>query len=161
MQKNTWLKVALGLLLLGGLFLSNWQEKSAAQPATWLTSHDEALRVARQTGKPILIDFFADWCGPCHMMDEQVFKTRIFKPQESRWVLLRIDFEKHKQLSLKYGASSLPALLALNSQGKPALGVLGYSNPGSTLEFLQAAYMKATRQPESQGKWDSIRKYVR
>ncbi len=144
-MKKSLMKWALGLLLIGFLLLPRLRESTGqTQPAVWLTSLEEALKTARETGKPILIDFQADWCGPCHMMREQVFEAPIFKPEASRWVLLAIDVDKQPEIAAKYRASSLPMLLVLNSQGQPALFTSGYRNPEFTLEFLKAAHAKAS-----------------
>jgi len=143
-MKSRFLKWVLGLLLIGVLMLPAIRESGQAQPAVWLTSYDEALKIARQTGKPILMDFQADWCGPCHMLREQVFDAPIFKPQADRWVLLTIDVEKHRDLQMKYQAGSLPTILVLNSQGKPVLGRHGYAGPDDMLQLLETAYTRAT-----------------
>ena len=143
-MKKRLLKWTLGLLLVGLLLLPLVRQNvSEAQPAVWLTDYNEALKIAKDSGKPILIDFQAEWCGPCHMLRDQVFDAPIFKPQGHRWVLLSVDVDKQPQLAAKYGASSLPSVLILNSQGKPVLGTRGYSDPQSTIEFLDDAYKRA------------------
>ena len=145
-MKKRLLKWTLGLLLVGLLLVPMLRENaSEAQPAVWLTDYNEALKIAKDSGKPILIDFQADWCGPCHMLRDQVFDAPIFKPQAKRWVLLVIDVDKHPQLAAKYAASTLPSVLVLNSQARPVLGTRGYSDPQSSLEFLDAAYKKAAQ----------------
>lgn len=147
-MKNSFWKWALGLLIIGAVVGPRLRENNAqTQPmpaAKWLTSYDEALKTAHETGKPILIDFQATWCGPCHKLHDEVFAAPIFKPEASRWVLLSVDVDEQQKLAIKYGVTSLPTLLALNSQGKPVLYTKGYSDPQSTLEYLRAAYAKAT-----------------
>ena len=145
-MKKRLLKWTLGLFLVGLLLLPLVRQNvSEAQPAVWLTDYNEALKIAKDSGKPILIDFQAEWCGPCHMLRDQVFDAPIFKPQAKRWVLLAVDVDKQPKLAVKYAASSLPSVLILNSQGKPVLGTRGYSDPQSTIEFLDDAYKRAVQ----------------
>ena len=90
-------------------------EKGALEIA-WL--HDEAAAVAqaKASGKPILIDFFAEWCAACKELDVHTFSDEAVKREvNEKFVALKIDntdeTEAIEQLQKKYGVQGLPTVL--------------------------------------------------
>ena len=59
--------------------------------------------------KPVLVDFYATWCGPCKMM-APILKEVSSKIGKNAKVL-KIDVEKNRKISIKYGIKSVPTLL--------------------------------------------------
>lgn len=141
----------LGTALLGVPLVAKTTKKAPAKKVAksaapkWLTSHKEALAQAKKTGKPILIDFNATWCGPCHMMEDEVFKKASFAPEGKKWVLLSVDVDKHPDLAQHYDASSLPLLVALNSKGKTISRQPGYGGYDYTMNWVKSSYKKAKK----------------
>ena len=104
-----------------------------------LWQHDErrALAEARRTGKPLLVDFRADWCSACKMLDADTWADPAVRAEiEAHYVPLQIDMtaedEDTKKIAERYGVSGLPTILAGNRR------ITGFVRPAAMLEALRA-----------------------
>jgi len=83
----------------------------------WSTDYDSALQSAKEKNKNIFIDFYAEWCAPCKMMDETFADAKIIAAMQEM-VLLRIDVDKEKELAQKYSVTQVPTYLILDSNAQ-------------------------------------------
>ncbi len=86
------------------------------------------------TNLPVLVDFYATWCGPCQMMGpilEQV-KTQM----GSRVKVVKIDTEKYPSLASEYQIKALPTLI-LFQNGEPVLRINGVLQAPQLIQHLQ------------------------
>lgn len=113
------------------------------QKIRWFTSLEAAQKESKRTGKPIFADFYAEWCPPCKMLEAQTYPDPKVIAESQKWVMLKIDTEKHNDLAIKYGISSLPTLAVLRSDGQPITGVGGFLDAGQFVEFLRDGEKKA------------------
>lgn len=74
------------------LFLLGVQALAAEAP--WLDDWKEAFRVAKQERKLVFVDYRAEWCAPCRMMEKDVFPTPAAQERLREYVLLRIDVDR-------------------------------------------------------------------
>jgi thioredoxin 1 len=73
---------------------------------------------------PCIIDFYADWCGPCKMVAPIL--QDLSKQYEGKINVYKVDTEKEQELAAVFGIRSIPSLLFVPKEGKPqmALGAL-------------------------------------
>ena len=69
--------------------------------------------------KPAIIDFYADWCGPCRMIAPTLKK--LAKEYDGQIVIYKVDTEKEKELAAAFGITSLPSILFIPMKGEPQM----------------------------------------
>lgn len=85
--------------------------------------------------KPALIDFYADWCGPCRMAAPVL--DELAKEYEGRIHIYKIDTEKEKELAAVFGIQSIPAFLFVPQNGKPTMSKGIAQTPEATKEMFR------------------------
>jgi thioredoxin len=84
---------------------------------------------------PVLVDFYAPWCGPCQMMSGILEQINAKMKQQVR--IVKINTENYPQLASQYQVQSLPTLM-LFMEGEPALRIEGVLPADKLLQKLQS-----------------------
>jgi len=71
--------------------------------------------------KPAIIDFYADWCGPCRQLSPLV--EELAKEYAGKIIVYKVDTDKEKVLAQSLGISGLPTLLFIPAQGTPQMSM--------------------------------------
>ena len=113
------MKTILAALLVAFGFASQ-----AGESIHWHEDFDQAMAEAKSSGKPLFLDFYAEWCGPCKMMDRKTYPDLAVIKQMERLVAVRIDVDQNEALAKqyrgnarKYGGNGIPAMIVVDTGG--------------------------------------------
>lgn len=170
-QGAGWLAAAAGIwFFLGGLSASGWgpqvleARQLATAPATadakhgdlpWVQDESEGVRLANATGKPMLIDFWAEDCQACKELDEYTYTdARVIAKMTNDFVPVKVDLstplgtsKERKalvdELRKKYRVFGLPKVTFIRPDGSviadDTLTLYGFEKPDPFLERMSAA----------------------
>ncbi len=117
------------VLLLAGLVTAACGSGEGTETAAneWYHTWDEAVAVAEETGKPLLIDMYADWCGPCVTLGEEYFPSEEMQPVLSSFVLLKLDVDTEEggTYAQRYGVSAIPCVVIARADGTEIDRIVG------------------------------------
>jgi thioredoxin 1 len=99
---------------------------SKAQSVTEATFEQEVL----SSDTPVLVDFWAEWCHPCHMVEPHL--ERIAEERNGQLKLVKVNIDEEQGLAQRYGIASIPAMV-LFKDGEPAAAAIG-AQPKAALE---------------------------
>ncbi len=115
---------------------------SAAIPAhavEWVKDYEQGLAQARDEKRPVILDFYADWCGWCKVLDREVYAHPDMAKPLAAYVCIKIDVDREPQVAHAYQVSSLPRTVVLNAEGRIVGDQIGYLPKERFQAFLAQA----------------------
>jgi thioredoxin 1 len=95
-----------------------------AQAVTESSFDEEVLK----SDKPVLVDFWAEWCGPCHAVSPILDKIAEERADELK--LVKVNIDENQGLAQRYGVMSIP-MMVLFKDGEPAAQTVGAMPKGA------------------------------
>ncbi len=118
---------------------------SAAEPerVSWLEDvpFSQVVREAQNSPeRPILIDFYAQWCRPCKLLDVMVYNEAEVIDELADVLTFKVDIDKpeYRDLKEKFNISVLPTLVWLDERGRELDRFTGYQNKNEFLEIVRS-----------------------
>ena len=127
---------------LAALGSGNASAETRALPFERIRSLAELDARARAAGKPVMLDFYADWCVSCKEMERFTFSDPRVQQRLSGWLLLQADVtansDNDKALLARFGLFGPPGILFFNNKGEelPDVRVIGYQRAEDFLATL-------------------------
>jgi len=149
------LKGGAGLcfMALGLLYCSSGE---SGDTITWKRYDPAVLYRARQEGKPVLLEFYADWCIPCLELEQHTFSDRGVISSTWPFVRVRVDMSDYEspeseRLREEFGVTGVPEILFLDARGNEIRDarIVGFLGPEDFLRRVERALKPAPRKSPS------------
>ena len=126
--------------------------RAAAAGSQWV-DYGTGLSRAKSEGVPMLVDFYATWCGPCKMMERGTFHDPSVVRGLSRVVTARVDSEEEESrggyrgvdLAQRFAIEAYPTLVLVSPDGREIARHTGYADPRSLLYWLDRSLAAVPR----------------
>ncbi len=126
MKKFALIIGAAGLILAAscsdGKNKKTWEVK-VEKTADEVDNQSYSAGIKSETGLPMLLDFYADWCGPCKRLAPIV--EALEEDYKDRVEFRRINVDDDQELAAAFGVESIPTLVYLNSEGQEVNRTVG------------------------------------
>ena len=129
----------LGLLLLSGCDRGGSGVSGTRQNIAWVENFNAALERAKTENKPVMVDFFATWCGPCRQMESQTYTDASVASELTNWISAKIDVDKNQEVAQRFGIQAIPTTVLLEPSGKEIARESGYLGPQQFVSFVKKA----------------------
>jgi tetratricopeptide (TPR) repeat protein len=120
-----------------------WTASIAAADVMWRDgAFDDVMAAAAKAGKPVMIDFYTTWCGPCKLLDKSTYVDSEVTAYSTKFVNMKVDCEKGEgvELAKRFKIMNYPTIVFLKSDGSEIDRHIGYLGPKDFLQLMKDYY---------------------
>ena len=89
-----------------------------------------------QSDEPVVVDFWAEWCGPCKMIGPSL--EEISNVKEGQVKIAKLNVDENQQTAMKYGIRNIPMLIMFKN-GEPAASKVGAAPKGQLVDWIKSS----------------------
>jgi len=116
------LKKLVGICLIGGGVVYLISSASEREGIKWIPYDQDIIAAAAKEKKPLILDFYADWCPPCVTMEKRIFKDPEVVRLSQNLIAMRLDLTRHQsfqdEVLKQYGVRGVPTVIFLDRKGE-------------------------------------------
>jgi thiol:disulfide interchange protein DsbD len=114
--------IGIVFILLGVFFLLP-SDADSGEKINWQVYSPQLLQQAKEEAKPVILDFYADWCIPCKELDNFTFSDERIQKQSENFVMVKADLthfqtEETSVIREKFNVRGVPTIVFLDKSGK-------------------------------------------
>lgn len=142
--------VPVGVLMLAAMLATTAGRAESPQHQGWQSDFAAAQAAARAQHKPLLVHFYADWCGPCRAMESTILHTPdVLRHLGTSVIAVKVNSDHHPQLVSRYGVTALPMDVFVAPDGKVLGNSIGSSGKAAYVaRIVQVAATTAAAGPQ-------------
>jgi thiol:disulfide interchange protein DsbD len=115
----------------------------SARDLAWEGSYERAVALAKAEGRPVIIDFWAEWCTACKELDRTAWSDPRVRAEASRFVALKVDGtdagDAFQAVADRFGVLGMPTVVFVDGKGREVPErVTGAIDAGEMLQRLRA-----------------------
>lgn len=133
------------LLIVSGTWLVNAAIRPEAPAIDWMVYEAESIDSIQLNHRPVVMEFWADWCAACQEMERKTFRDQRVLDMSRGFVMVRVNCttpdDKCSAMREKFKVSGLPTILFIGADGQERRGLraVGYMGPAEMLERMEEA----------------------
>ena len=103
-------------------------------------SNADFLQTVKDAGTPVLVDFYADWCGPCQMVAPILVELN--KEYEGKVLITKMNVDENREVPSSYGVMSIPTVVVVNYENNEVVikgKQIGFSGKEGLKQLIEEA----------------------